>query len=117
MSDLKESDPARWYTMAKRIGAVDKMSRGDIQVQCLENMSNKRCADVIAEHFSTISNEYSPINLQNLPCYLPALPAPVIDEYQVYTRIIRFKKMPQRRDNAGAVCDSILFHKASPVFY
>ena len=92
VSDLKESDPAKWYSMAKRIGAVDKMSRCDIQVQCLENKSNKQCADAIAEHFSSISNEYSPINLQELPCYLPAQPAPVIDEYEVYTRIIRLKK-------------------------
>ena len=92
VSDLKESDPAKWYSMAKQIGAVDKMSRGDIKVQCLENLSNEQSVQKIAEHFSSISNEYSPINIQDLPCYLPAQPPPVIEEHEVYARIKRLKK-------------------------
>ena len=92
VSDLKKSDPAKWYSMAKQIGAVDKMSRGDIKVQCLENLTNEQSVQKIAEHFSSISNEYSPINIQDLPCYLPALPPPVIEEHEVYARIKRLKK-------------------------
>ena len=49
--------------MAKKIGAVDQMTNGDIKVECLSQFTNKECADKIAEHFATISNEYDPVDL------------------------------------------------------
>jgi hypothetical protein len=92
VSDLKTTDPARWYSMAKRIGALDQMSNGDIRVESLLNYNNKECAEKIAEHFAKISNEYSPVNLSQLPAFLPALPPPQVDEFDVYQRIKRIKK-------------------------
>ena len=92
VSDLKQTDPGKWYSMAKQIGAVDKMSRGDIQVQSLGNLSNKESAQKIAEHFAAISHEYLPVDVQQLPCYLPAQPPPKIEEYDVYVRLNKIKK-------------------------
>ena len=46
----------------------------------------------IAQHFSAISNEYSPVDLSQLPSYLPALPVPQVEEYDVYLRIKRLNK-------------------------
>ena len=69
VSDLKETDPGKWYSMAKRIGAVDKMPHSEIKVQCLENFNNAESVQIIAEHFSRISNEYLPIDISKLPCY------------------------------------------------
>ena len=92
VTDLKKSNPGKWYKLAKKIGAVGKSDCGDIQVESLSGLSNKECAKKIAEHYSKISNEYMPINLSALPTYLPALPPPQVDEYQVYLRINRLKK-------------------------
>ena len=92
VSDLKKSNPAKWYRMAKKIGAVDKMSGGEIHVESLSEFNNAQCAQKIAEHFSEISNEYAPVNLHELPCYLPALPAPQVSEFEVYQRLIKIKK-------------------------
>ena len=92
VSDLKLTDPGKWYRMAKRIGAVDKMSGGDIQVESLSNLSNVECAQKIGEHFAAVSNEYLPVNIQKLPCYLPALPPPQVEEYDVYRRLLKIKK-------------------------
>ena len=39
-----------------------------------------------------ISNEYSPINHHDLPCYLPAQPPPQVEEFEVYQRLMRVKK-------------------------
>ena len=78
--------------MAKRIGAVEKGSHSEIKVKCLENLSSAQSAQKIAEHFSSISSEYKPINIHNLPSYLPAQPPPLIEEYDVYKKIIRLKK-------------------------
>jgi hypothetical protein len=41
--------------MVKKIGAVDKMSGGDIQVESLSNFDNAECANKIAEHFASVS--------------------------------------------------------------
>ena len=87
VTDLKLSDPGRWYSIAKKIGAVDKMTGGDIQVQSLANLNNAQCAQKIAEHFAAISQEYSPVDLNQLPCYLPAQPPPKTSEFDVDTRL------------------------------
>ena len=69
-----------------------KFSGGDIQVQSLNNLSNAQCVAKIAEHFAAISQEYQPINLSQLPSYLPAQPPPKIEEYDVYIRLKYLKK-------------------------
>ena len=78
--------------MAKRIGAVDQMHNGDVRVESLSNLTNKQSAQIIAEHFASISQEYSPIDNSLLPCYLPAQPPPVVEEHEVYLRLNRIKK-------------------------
>jgi hypothetical protein len=78
--------------MAKKIGAVDKMSGGDIHLESLSNFDNAECANKIAEHFASVSNEYSPVNNELLPCYLPALPPPQVTEHDVYLRLEKMKK-------------------------
>ena len=92
VSDLKVTNPGKWYHMAKKIGAVDKMSGGDIHVESLSNFDNAECANKIAEHFASVSNEYSPVNNELLPCYLPALPPPQVTEHDVYLRLEKMKK-------------------------
>ena len=92
VSNLKTTDPGKWYEMAKRIGAVDVMSRGEIKVESLSHLSNKESAQKIAEHFATISNEYSPIDNLQLPCYLPAMPVPQVKECDVYKKICSINK-------------------------
>ena len=92
VSDLKLTDPAKWYSMAKKIGAVDQMTNGDVQVESLSDLTNSECAQKIADHFASISNEYSPINIAQLPSYLPAQRPPQIEEYDVYVRLNRLKK-------------------------
>ena len=78
--------------MAKRLGAVDQMTNGEVEVECLAGVDNSAAAQIIAQHFSSVSNEYSPVDATQLPCYLPALPPPVVEEYDVYQRLVRLKK-------------------------
>ena len=92
VSELKCTNPGKWYSMAKRIGAVDQMTQGEVKVESLSNLNNFQSAQKIAEHFASISNEYSPIDNSQLPCYLPALPPPQVEEYDVYTRLCQIKK-------------------------
>ena len=68
------------------------MTGGEVQVESLSSFTNSESAQKIAEHFSLISNEYSPIKVSQLPCYLPAQLPPMIEEYDVFARLNRLKK-------------------------
>ena len=92
VTDLKVTNPGKWYNKAKQIGAVDQMNGGDIQVEVLEGLSNKECAKRIAESFASVSNEYSPLDICQLPNYLPAQAPPQLEEYEVYLRMSKQKK-------------------------
>ena len=92
VSELKTTNPGKWYQMAKRIGADCQTKFGDIIVESLSDLSNVQAAQKIAEHFASISNEYLPIDNSKLPSYLPAPPPPQVTEYDVYLRLVRLKK-------------------------
>ena len=40
VSDLKHTNPGKWYNMARKIGAVDQMTGGEIKVESLTGLSN-----------------------------------------------------------------------------
>ena len=92
VQNLKQSDPGRWFKMAKKIGAVNESESGDVQVESLAGLTNSESAQRIAEHYATISNEYKPINNEHLPSFLPAPLPPTVDEYDVYLRIKKLNK-------------------------
>ena len=64
-----------------------------------QNLSPVQCAENIAQHFATISQEYQPINFD---VFSPSLQAflvsaedevlPIISEYDVYMKILKSKK-------------------------
>ena len=59
VSDLRITNPSKWFTMAKRIGAFDQLSlsQGEVKVTELSSLTNKEAAQRIAAHFVAISNE------------------------------------------------------------
>ena len=92
ITEMKNTNPGKWYSMAKRLGAVDQITNGEVEVECLAGVDNSAAAHIIAQHFSSVSNEYSPVDPTQLPSYLPALPPPVVEEYDVYQRLLGIKK-------------------------
>jgi hypothetical protein len=54
VSNLKVTDPGKWYAMAKQIGAVTSNNGGDIQVESLSHLTNGESAQRIAEHFASV---------------------------------------------------------------
>ena len=66
--------------MAKKIGAVNQSEQDDLRVEALSGLDDQESAELIAQHFASISQEYLPLNRANLPAFLPALPPPRDDE-------------------------------------
>ena len=92
VTDLKETNPSKWYNIAKKIGAVNQKESERVPVECLENLDDQEAVEKIAQHFSKISQEYEPILPQNLPSYLPAEEPPQVDETSVYMKLRKLKK-------------------------
>ena len=85
------SNPAKWYSMAKRLGAEDNRNGGELSVDCLKGLDNQQAAEQVAEHFSKVSQEYSPLDYSKLPAYLPAQKILQVDENEVAERLLRLK--------------------------
>ena len=92
VNELKSADPGKWWKLAKKIGAIDQSNGGDIKVDSLQELTDSQAAEKIASHFSSIANEYLPIDVTQLPSYLPAPPPPQVNEYTVYKKIEKLKK-------------------------
>jgi hypothetical protein len=70
--------------MCRRIGTGDQMNT---EIKSQAGLSNKECAEEIAQFLSAVSHQYEPINLTKLPSYLPSLPPPQVAEFQVYKKL------------------------------
>ena len=91
VSELKESNPAKWYGMAKRLGTEQRNKSGELSVECLKGLTNKEAAEQVATHFSKISQEYSPLDKTKLPAYLPAPEVLQVKEEDVAERLYKLK--------------------------
>ena len=91
VTEMKETNPSKWYSMAKRLGAEQHTKEAGLSVDCLKGLNNEQAAEQIAEHFSRISQEYSPLNRDKLPAYLPARGILKVDECEVAERIYKLK--------------------------
>ena len=92
VTDLKETDPSKWFNMAKKIGAVNQKELDKVTVECLEDLDDQEAVEEVALHFASISQEYEPIIHQNLPCYLPAEEPPQVDRSSVCLKLETIKK-------------------------
>ena len=92
VNELKESDPSKWYSIAKRIGTdPNNKTDGSLVVDCLKGLSDSESAEKVAQHFSQISNEYQPLDTLQLPSYLPACGVLTVDQKTVIDRLLKLK--------------------------
>ena len=62
-----------------------------MSVKCLQGLNNQEAAEEVAQHFSKISQEYSPLNKAQLPAYLPAQECMQVSETDVAERLYKLK--------------------------
>ena len=92
VKDLKVAKPSQYYKMAKRIGAIEQNSKNEINIACLDGMDSQAQVEAVAKSFSEVSCQYSPVDLTELPSYLPAEEAPQLQVYHVWNKIKCQKK-------------------------
>ena len=63
------------------------MSRGLLTISSLEGLSDKDCAEAIAQSFAAVSQEYRPVDRAQLPAFLPAGRPEEVNVFQVINNI------------------------------
>ena len=92
VNELKVSAPGKWHKIIKKMGGVDQMATGRLEVESLKGLSDQECAEAVAEVFAATSLEYEPIDNTKLPAFLPAGKPEVVNVFQVYNVIKNMKK-------------------------
>ena len=71
------------------MGGLSSDKSGDIQVEQLQGIPNQTQADMIANHYASVSNEYKPLNKDDIPdsLYQTTEKPPQVEAYQVYLKI------------------------------
>ena len=102
ITEIRSTNPSKAYNLLKRLGArpsdCDEMNA--FLIPSHANLSPEECAEAIATHFSAISQEYDPLNTDNLPTRVKSKLDEVFDikklpsiHYQdVYDKIMKARK-------------------------
>jgi hypothetical protein len=64
VKDLKTSKPRQWYFKVKR------MSGNSITVEELDGFNDEEQAEMIANHYASISNLYKPVKVEDFKDFL-----------------------------------------------
>ena len=93
VSDLKESDPGKWHSKLKRMSGQDNSRQDNILLDELSGYSDQIQADMIAEHYAKISNQYEQIREDDFSEYLSKqFCPPTIEPWKVHKTIQSMNK-------------------------
>ena len=76
--NLKTSNTKRWFQQMKHFGGLSKMNVGKLQIESLKDLSDEECAERVAQHFASVSQQYEPVDKDRLPCFVPAEKPPQV---------------------------------------
>ena len=96
VEDLKESNPSQWYSKLKRMGGLTGSRADHIKVEELQGVPDQEQAELIAQYYAEVSNEYKALENSDIPTSLyqtEDLP-PIVEPYQMYLMI---EKMNPRK--------------------
>ena len=93
VSDLKTSNPGKWYSKLKRMSGQSSGKQQNILVDELTGLSDQEQAECIAQHYSEISNQYEQVQASDFTDYfnLESSP-PNVEPLKVYQVIQKMNK-------------------------
>ena len=68
------------------------MNQGKLRIESLEGLTDKECAEAVAQSFASVSQEYSPVDRAKLPSFLPAGRPEEVTVFQVINSIKKLGK-------------------------
>ena len=91
VKSLKKADPKKWYQAIKEMSNMGK-GQLNIDVPGVSPSSTADVANAINSHLAAASQKHAPLQLQDLPVYLPApAPPPVVSVWDMWHRLKEVK--------------------------
>ena len=96
VSDLKTSNPGQWYSKLKRMSNYDQTKTEQISVEEICQFSDEEQAEIIAENFSRISNQYDQIDSDKIARHTTRTKGnnksmPIFEPHEVYDFLRKIK--------------------------
>ena len=66
VKELKMTNPSKWYSMLKKMSSYDQHKSEQTIVESIKHLSSKDQCEVIADKFSKVSQEYEPLNKDDI---------------------------------------------------
>ena len=63
---LREGKPGQWYSMLKRLSSHDQLKSDQPVCEEIRDLPDQQQAELIADRFSSVSNEYSPVDASQI---------------------------------------------------
>ena len=82
---MKSTQPGQYHSIAKQIGT--NSNNGNLVIECIEHLDPQKQVEKVAESFANISQQYDPVNLKEIPAYLPSEEPPHLEVYKVLQQI------------------------------
>ena len=92
VSDLKGSNPGKWFSKVKRMAGHNHEKPNKIMVDELVGLDDMQQAERIADHYSTISNQYEQVKIEDFAKYENEGNLPCIEPLKVYHTINSMNK-------------------------
>ena len=92
VSDLKTSNPGKWFSKLKRMSGQDQDKQDNIMVEEMLGLTNMQQAEMIADHYSKISNQYEQVKSDDFLQYQDTSKLPHIEPLKVYNIIKSMNK-------------------------
>ena len=92
VGELKEGKPGQWYSLLKRLCSHDQMKTEKTECEEIRERTDQQQAELIADRFSSVSNEYNPIDASKI--ILPAVKEGsevVFTPLQVLNQLLKLK--------------------------
>ena len=88
----KKANPAQWYQQIKVMANLNKIDAIIQPPSHVDSTDFMAVADVINDHFVSISSDLRPLSITDLPSYRPdPHPSPSVMDYEVYNMLRRTK--------------------------
>ena len=82
VKDLKTSNVSQWYSKLKRLCSYDKEKIEPLVVDSIKHLTDQEQAEVIADKFSKVSQEYEPLQKDDIE-------VPFFDENSILHLMLR----------------------------
>ena len=93
VKDLKTSNVSTWYSKVKRMSRVDSKESDIVQVHEIMHLPSSVQAEIIAENFGKISNEYEPLKTEDvdLKSATNSTIYPLFEPFEIHKIITKMK--------------------------